>query len=79
MSFAADVITLFPDLFPGPLGASVIGRGAGAGLWTLRLTQLRDFANDKHHSVDDTPAPWPNVPRELSSAVRQLAANSGAK
>ena len=56
MSFAADVITLFPDLFPGPLGASVIGRGAGAGLWTLRLTQLRDFANDKHHSVDDTPA-----------------------
>jgi tRNA (guanine37-N1)-methyltransferase len=56
LSFAADVITLFPDLFPGPLGASVIGRGAGAGLWTLRLTQLRDFANDKHHSVDDTPA-----------------------
>ena len=56
MSFAADVITLFPDLFPGPLGASVIGRGAGAGLWTLRLTQLRDFATDRHHSVDDTPA-----------------------
>ena len=56
MSFAADVITLFPDLFPGPLGASVLGRGAGAGLWTLRLTQLRDFATDRHHSVDDTPA-----------------------
>ena len=56
MSFDADVITLFPDLFPGPLGASVIGRGAAQGLWTLRLTQLRDFATDKHHSVDDTPA-----------------------
>ena len=56
MSFAADVITLFPDLFPGPLGASVIGRGAAQGLWSLRLTQLRDFATDKHHSVDDTPA-----------------------
>ena len=56
MSFDADVITLFPDLFPGPLGASVIGRGAAQGLWTLRLTQLRDFATDRHHSVDDTPA-----------------------
>ncbi len=56
MSFAADVITLFPELFPGPLGASVIGRGAGEGLWSLRLTQLRDFATGKHRSVDDTPA-----------------------
>ena len=56
MSFAADVITLFPELFPGPLGASVIGRGAAQGLWSLRLTQLRDFATDRHHSVDDTPA-----------------------
>jgi tRNA (guanine37-N1)-methyltransferase len=56
LSFAADVITLFPELFPGPLGASVIGRGAAQGLWSLRLTQLRDFATDKHHSVDDTPA-----------------------
>jgi tRNA (guanine37-N1)-methyltransferase len=56
VSFAADVITLFPELFPGPLGASVIGRGAAQGLWSLRLTQLRDFATDRHHSVDDTPA-----------------------
>ncbi|HZY68905.1 MAG TPA: tRNA (guanosine(37)-N1)-methyltransferase TrmD [Devosia sp.] len=56
MSFHADVITLFPELFPGPLGASVIGRGAGEGLWSLRLTQLRHFATDKHRSVDDTPA-----------------------
>lgn len=56
MSFAAEIITLFPELFPGPLGASVIGRGAGEGLWSLKLTQLRDFASDKHRSVDDTPA-----------------------
>lgn len=56
MSFDADIVTLFPELFPGPLGASVIGRGAAQGLWSLRLTQLRDFATDKHHSVDDTPA-----------------------
>jgi tRNA (guanine37-N1)-methyltransferase len=56
LSFAADVITLFPELFPGPLGASVLGRGAAAGLWSLRLTQLRDFATDRHRSVDETPA-----------------------
>jgi tRNA (guanine37-N1)-methyltransferase len=56
LSFDADVITLFPELFPGPLGASVIGRGAAQGLWSLRLAQLRDFATDKHRSVDDTPA-----------------------
>ena len=56
MSFAADVVTLFPELFPGPLGASVIGRGLAEGLWTLRTTQLRDFAADRHRTVDDTPA-----------------------
>ena len=56
MSFAADVITLFPELFPGPLGASVLGRGAAEGRWSLALTQLRDFATDRHRSVDDTPA-----------------------
>jgi tRNA (guanine37-N1)-methyltransferase len=56
LSFAADIVTLFPELFPGPLGASVIGRGAAQGLWSLRLTQLRDFATDRHRSVDDTPA-----------------------
>ncbi|WP_127754759.1 tRNA (guanosine(37)-N1)-methyltransferase TrmD [Devosia sp. 1566] len=56
MSFSADIITLFPDLFPGPLGASVLGRGLGEGLWSLRTTQLRDFATDRHRTVDDTPA-----------------------
>ena len=56
MSFSADVVTLFPELFPGPLGASVIGRGMAEGLWSLRTTQLRDFAKDRHRTVDDTPA-----------------------
>lgn len=56
MSFSADIITLFPELFPGPLGASVIGRGLERKLWSLRLTQLRDFATDRHRTVDDTPA-----------------------
>ena len=56
MSFSASVITLFPELFPGPLGASVIGRGMAEGLWQLSTTQLRDFATDRHRTVDDTPS-----------------------
>ena len=56
MSFSADIITLFPELFPGPLGASVLGRGMAGGLWRLRASQLRDFATDRHRTVDDTPA-----------------------
>ncbi|WP_172121564.1 MULTISPECIES: tRNA (guanosine(37)-N1)-methyltransferase TrmD [unclassified Devosia] len=56
MSFSAEIITLFPDLFPGPLGASVLGRGLNDGLWSLKATQLRDFATDRHRTVDDTPA-----------------------
>ena len=56
MSWRADVITLFPELFPGPLGASVIGRGLGEGRWSLATTNLRDFARDKYRTVDDTPA-----------------------
>ncbi|MDB5506998.1 MAG: tRNA (Guanine37-N1) -methyltransferase [Devosia sp.] len=54
--FAADVVTLFPELFPGPLGTSVIGRGLIEQRWSLRTTQLRDFATDRHRTVDDTPA-----------------------
>ena len=56
MSWRADVITLFPDLFPGPLGASVLGRGMADGIWSLGTTQLRDFATDRHRNVDDTPS-----------------------
>jgi tRNA (guanine37-N1)-methyltransferase len=56
LSFSADIVTLFPELFPGPLGASVIGRGLSDGLWLLRATQLRDFATDRHRTVDDTPS-----------------------
>jgi tRNA (guanine37-N1)-methyltransferase len=56
LSFSAEIITLFPDLFPGPLGASVLGRGLADGLWSLGTTQLRDFATDRHRTVDDTPA-----------------------
>jgi len=56
LSFSATIITLFPDLFPGTLGASVLGRGLAEGLWSLETVQLRDFATDRHRTVDDTPA-----------------------
>jgi tRNA (guanine37-N1)-methyltransferase len=56
VSWRADVITLFPEIFPGPLSASVIGRGHAEGLWSLTTTQLRDFATDRHRTVDDTPS-----------------------
>ena len=56
MSWRADIVTLFPELFPGPLGASVLGRGLGEGIWSLSATNLRDFSVDKYRTVDDTPA-----------------------
>jgi tRNA (guanine37-N1)-methyltransferase len=54
--FAADVLTLYPEMFPGPLGLSLAGKGLEAGAWSLKVTQIRDFALNKHRSVDDTPA-----------------------
>ncbi len=56
MSFSASIITLFPELFPGPLGASVLGRGLADKLWSLETVQLRSFATDRHRTVDDTPS-----------------------
>lgn len=52
----ASILTLFPELFPGPLGASLAGKALEKGLWTLEPVQIRDYATDKHRSVDDTPA-----------------------
>lgn len=56
LPWRADVITLFPEIFPGPLGASVIGRGHADGIWSLNATHLRSFAEDRHRTVDDTPS-----------------------
>ena len=56
MTFAATVLTLYPEMFPGPLGLSLAGRAMGEGKWSLDAVQIRDFATDKHKSVDDTPA-----------------------
>lgn len=56
MTFAAHILTLYPDMFPGPLGHSLAGRALGEGLWSCAATNIRDFATDKHRTVDDTPA-----------------------
>lgn len=56
MSFRATILTLYPDMFPGPLGHSLSGRALNEGTWALETVQIRDFALDKHRSVDDTPA-----------------------
>lgn len=56
MSFRASVLTLYPDMFPGALGMSLAGRGLEAGAWSLETVQIRDFATDRHRTVDDTPA-----------------------
>ena len=52
----ASILTIFPEMFPGPLGASLAGRALGAGLWALEAVDIRAYATDKHRSVDDTPA-----------------------
>src|SRR5437588_10392914 len=56
MSWRATVLTLFPEMFPGPLGISLAGRALASGLWTLETRDIRDQASDRHRSVDDTPA-----------------------
>ena len=56
MTFRAAVITLYPELCPGPLGVSLAGRAREEGKWSLEAIHLRDFAADKHRTVDDTPA-----------------------
>jgi tRNA (guanine37-N1)-methyltransferase len=56
MSWSAAVLTLYPEMFPGPLGHSLAGRALDEGRWTLDAVQIRDFAQDRHRSVDDTPA-----------------------
>ncbi|OYU89340.1 MAG: tRNA (guanosine(37)-N1)-methyltransferase TrmD [Bradyrhizobiaceae bacterium PARB1] len=52
----ATVLTLFPEMFPGPLGVSLAGRALASGLWALDARDIRASATDKHRSVDDTPA-----------------------
>ncbi|MGC1355298.1 MAG: tRNA (guanosine(37)-N1)-methyltransferase TrmD [Xanthobacteraceae bacterium] len=52
----ASVLTILPDVFPGPLGASLAGKALAAGVWSLDVIDVRTFATDRHRTVDDTPA-----------------------
>jgi tRNA (guanine37-N1)-methyltransferase len=52
----ATVLTIFPDMFPGPLGQSLAGKALSKGIWALEACDIRDAATDKHRTVDDTPA-----------------------
>ena len=56
MTFAAQILTLYPEMFPGPLGISLAGRALEEGKWSCNPVHIRDFAADKHRTVDDTPA-----------------------
>ncbi len=56
MSWRATILTIFPEMFPGPLGKSLAGKALAGGLWSLDTVDIRDHAADKHRSVDDTPA-----------------------
>ena len=56
MSFRTQILTLYPEMFPGPLGVSLAGRALAEGKWSCDPIHIRDFATDKHRTVDDTPA-----------------------
>src|SRR5690348_8707645 len=55
-SWSATVLTLFPEMFPGPLGISLLGKALDKGLWSLEARDIRDHGLGKHRTVDDTPA-----------------------
>src|SRR5690348_11197010 len=56
MPFHASILTLYPEMFPGFLGESLSGKALARGDWSLETVHIRDFATDRHRSVDDTPA-----------------------
>ena len=56
MTFQSQILTLYPEMFPGPLGISMAGRALEQEIWSCSPIHIRDFATDKHRTVDDTPA-----------------------
>src|SRR6476660_5314944 len=55
MTWRATVLTIFPEMLPGPLAHSLAGKALRAGIWRLETVDIREFARDKHRSVDDAP------------------------
>jgi tRNA (guanine37-N1)-methyltransferase len=75
----ASVLTIFPEMFPGPLGVSLAGKAQAAGLWSLDVIDIRDHATDKHRSVDDTPAGGgPGMVMKADVLARALDATDAA-
>ena len=80
MAWRATVITLFPEMFPGPLGISLAGRAHAEGAWALDTVNPRDFATDRHRSVDDTPfggGPGMVLRPDILAAAVEAAAPDG--
>ena len=77
----AQILTLFPEMFPGPVGASLAGKALSEGIWKLDVLNIRAFATDKHKTVDDTPygggAGMVMRPDVVASALRGAEASFG--
>ncbi len=74
----ATVLTLFPEMFPGPLAASLAGKALAAGIWSLEARDIRSHATDKHRSVDDTPAGGgPGMVMKADVLARALDVDAG--
>jgi len=80
MTFRATVLTLFPEMFPGPLGVSLAGKGLADGVWSLEARDIRASATSKHRNVDDTPAgggPGMVMRADVLAAAIDAAAGTG--
>jgi tRNA (guanine37-N1)-methyltransferase len=81
MSWTVRLLTLFPEMFPGPLGQSLAGKALNQGLWGMEVLDIRGFARDKHRSVDDTPfgggAGMVLRPDVIDTAIRSIPENGG--
>jgi len=76
----ASVLTIFPEMFPGPLSVSLAGKALSSGLWSLDAVNIRDFAIDKHASVDDTPAGGgPGMVMKADVLARAIDAAGGGR
>jgi tRNA (guanine37-N1)-methyltransferase len=81
-AWRAVVLTLFPEMFPGPLGVSLAGRALERGLWSLSALDIRSFATDKHRTVDDTPfggGPGMVMRPDVVDAALDAAASGGGE
>jgi tRNA (guanine37-N1)-methyltransferase len=80
MTWSATVLTLFPEMFPGPLGASLLGKALTKNLWSLDVRDIREHGLGKHRTVDDTPAgggPGMVMRADVAAAAIDAARASG--